>query len=464
MIARPILALAVATAVALPAALQPAEAKSLAPRPTRLTLANGLPVYVVERHDLPIVSANLVIRSGAIHEASNEHGLAHMTAALLTKGTQRRTAQAIADEIDALGASLGAGADSDKSEVELNVLKGDLDKGLDLMGDVVSHPTFPAAELEKGKTLETAGLRSALDDPGEVTGMSARQGLFGQSAYGRPLDGGLAAVSALQQSAVQRFYQTHYRPDNSFMVVVGDITPAEVKARFAKPFQDWKNPAGAPPKAVESPKPTGWKGARLVPMELTQANISVGFPSIKRNHPDYFPLVVATQILGGGYLSRLYKNVREEQGLAYSVHASNMLRLDSGVNVIGLQTKEESAAQALKTVLAQVDDMRKRPVSAGELAAVKRYFLGSFPRNLEANSDLANMVGAVVFYGLPADYFDRFVERIQAVTAKDVQRVMRKYYDPAHRLVTVVGRPAALEKVLAPYGPVVTVDKSQLIQ
>lgn len=464
MIARPFLALAVATAIALPATLQPAEAKSLAPRPARLTLPNGLSVLVVERHDLPIVSASLVIRTGAINEGPNEHGLAHMTAALLTKGTQRRTAQAIADEIDALGADLEAGADADKTEVELNVLIADLDKGLDLMGDVVSHPTFPQAELDKAKTLETAGLRTALDDPGDVTAMATREGLFAQSAYGRPPSGGLAAVQALQQPAVARFYHTHYRPDQSFMVVVGDITPAEVKARFAKPFQDWKAPAVPPAKPVESPKPTGWKGTRLVPMELTQANISVAFPSISRNHPDYFPLLVATQILGGGYLGRLYKNVREEQGLAYSVYASNMLRLKAGANLIGLQTKEESAGQALKTVMAQVDSLRDRPVPGPELAAIKRYFLGRFPRDLEANSDLASMVSAVTFYGLPDDYFDRFVGRIQAVAAKDVQRVMRQYYDPAQRLVTIVGRQAPLQKVVAPYGPVVVVDKAQLIR
>lgn len=464
MIARRLLALAVAGAIVVPAALQPAEAKSLAPRPERLTLPNGLQVLVVERHDLPIVSASLVIRAGAANEGPQEHGLAHMTASLLTKGTQGRKAQAIADEIDALGASLGAGADADKSEVELNVLKADLDKGLDLMGDVVSHPTFPEGELEKAKTLEAASLRTSLDDPGEVTAMAHREGLFARSAYGRPESGGLAALGALKQADVQRFYQGHYRPDNSFMVVVGDITPAEVRSRFARPFQDWKAPAAAPAGTAEIPQPTGWKGTRLVPMDLTQANISVGFPAIARNHPDFFPLLVATQILGGGYLSRLYKNVREEQGLAYSVSAANVLRQRAGVNVIGLQTKEESAGQALKSVLAQVDDLRARPVPAAELAAIKRYFLGKFPRDLEANSDLASMVSAVAFYGLPDEYFERFNARIQAVSAKDVQRVARKYYDPAHRLVTIVGRKAALEKVVAPYGPVVILDKAQLIR
>jgi len=463
-IARPLLSLALATALVAPWSLAPAEAKSLAPRPERLTLPNGLQVLVVERHDLPIVSVDLVLRAGGVNEASNEHGLANMTANLLTKGTPKRTAQAIADEIDAMGASLGAASDADKTEVELNVLKPDLDKGLDVMGDVVSHPTFPVAELDKAKNLDAAGLRTSLDDPGAVTGMAAAQGLFDKTAYGRPASGGLAAVSALQQADVIRFYQTHYRPDRGFMVVVGDITPAEVRKRFVKPFQDWKVPGSQPVQAVERPQPTGRKGARLVPMELTQANLSVAYPAIARNHPDYFPLLVATQILGGGYLSRLYKNVREEQGLAYSVYATNVLRQSSGVTMIGLQTKQESAAKALKSVLAQVDDLRNRPVSAYELDGIKRYFLGRFPRDLEANSDLASMVSAVTFYGLPEDYFERFVSRIQAVSAKDVQRVARKYFDPAHRLVTIVGRQDVLRKVVAPYGPVVLINRSDLIQ
>ncbi|HEY9855500.1 MAG TPA: pitrilysin family protein, partial [Stenomitos sp.] len=463
MIARHILPLAAASVLVAPWTLAPAEAKSLAPRPERVTLPNGLPVLVVERHDLPIVSVDLVLRAGGVNEAANEHGLASLTANLLTKGTPTRTAQAIADEIDALGASLGAGADPDKSEVELNVLKSDLDHGLALMGDVVSHPTFPAAELDKAKNLESAGLRTALDDPGTVTGLAASQGLFDHTAYGRPLSGGLAALATLQQVDVQRFYQANYRPDRGFMVVVGDITPAEVRQHFAKPFADWKAPATMPGLTVEHPQPTGWKGARLVPMDLTQANIKVAYPAIARNHPDYFPLVVATQILGGGYLSRLYKNVREEQGLAYSVGASNVLRQSAGTTVIGLQTKEEAAAQALKSVIAQVDDLRNRPVPAPELAAIKRFFLGKFPRDLEANSDLASMVSAVTFYGLPEDYFDRFVSRIQAVTAQDVQRVARKYFDPAHRQVTIVGHQNVLAKVAAPYGPVVVVNKTDLI-
>lgn len=462
--ARNLLALAVATTLVLPGMARPAEAKSLAPRPERLTLPNGLKVLVVERHDLPIVSANLVIRAGAVNEGPDEHGLANMTAGLLTKGTQKRTAQAIADEIDALGASLGAGSDADKSEVELTVLKQDLDKGLDLMGDVVSHPTFPAAEVEKAKTLETASLRTALDDPGSVAAMATRQALFDKTAYGRLDSGGLAAVSKLQQADLTRFYQGHYRPERSFLVVVGDITPAEVRARFTKPFQDWKAPAGEPVGPVEAPKPSGWKGVRMVPMELTQANLTVAYPAIPRNHPDYFPMLVTTQILGGGYLSRLYKTVREEQGLAYSVSAASVLRKSSGATVISLQTKEETASQALKTVLAQVDDLRNRPVPEQELTAIKRYFLGRFPRDLEANSDLATMVSALTFYGLPDNYFDQFFTRIQAVSAKDVQRVARKYFDPAHRIVTVVGRQAPLRKVVAPYGPVVTLDKSQLIQ
>jgi len=463
-IARKLLPVAVATALVAPWSLAPAEAMSLAPRPERLTLPNGLPVLVVERHDLPIVSVDLVLRAGAVNEAGNEHGLASLTADLLTKGTPTRTAQAIADELDALGASLGAGSDADKTEIGLNVLKPDLDKGLAVMGDVVSHPTFPVAELEKAKSLESARLRTALDDPGDVTGMSASQGLFGRTAYGRPSSGGLTALASLQQADVSSFYHENYRPDRGFMVVVGDITPAEVRRHFGTPFADWKAPATQPGKVVERPQPTGWKGTRLVPMDLTQANINVAFPAIARNHPDYYPLVVATQILGGGYLSRLYKNVREEQGLAYSVYASNVLRQSAGANVIGLQTKQESAAQALKSVLAQVDDLRNRPVSAAELAAIKRYFLGKFPRDLEANSDLAAMVSAVTFYGLPEDYFDRFVSRIQAVTTQDVQRVARKYLDPAHRLVTVVGRQDTLSKVVAPYGPVVVIDKADLIR
>lgn len=459
MIARQLLPVALAIALA-----APAEAKSLAPRPERVTLPNGLPVLVVERHDLPIVSVDLVVRAGATSETPREHGVAHMTAALLTKGTDTRTAQAIAEAIESMGASLEAGSDADQSEVALSVLKEDLERGLDVMGDVVSHPTFPASELDKARTLDAAALRTSLDDPGDVTGMATSQGLFGQSAYGRPASGGLAALASLQQAEVAGFYRTHYRPDRSFMVVVGDVTPSEVRAHFARPFQDWRAPAAPAPAPVEEPRPTGWKGVRLVPMDLTQANLSVAFPAIARNHPDYFPLLVATQILGGGYLSRLYKNVREEQGLAYSVYATHVLRMSAGANLVGLQTREESASRALASVLAQVDDLRRRPVPEAELQAIKRYFLGKFPRDLEANADLAAMVSAVTFYGLPEDYFDRFVSRIQAVSARDVQRVARKYFDPAHRLLTVVGREDVLGKVVSPYGPVVVVPKADLIR
>lgn len=462
MIARRIVALCAAFVLTAP--LRPALASELKiPHPTHLRLPNGLEVLLVERHDLPIVSAMLVVHAGTVNDPKDKPGVADMTAALLTKGTTAHTAHQIASQLDAMGASLEAAAEPDRTDVHLNVLKRDLDAGLSLMGEVVAHPAFAPSEFVKVKQLEAAGVQSALDDPSRLLTMVTARGLYGMSAYGHPLSAGLKAMEAIARDDVARYYRDHYRVDRSSLVVVGDVTPAELAQHFVQPFRDWVT---AP--TQDSPSdpivPTGWHGAQLVDMDLNQANISVSFPAIARTDPDYYPLLVTTHILGGGYLSRLYKHVREERGLAYSVYATNVLRRKAGASVIVLQTKQESLSEALQLVLDQVRDLREHPVSEHELAAVKTYFAGKLPRDLEANQDLGEEMAEISFYGLGDDYFDRLLPRIQAVTVQDVQRVARKYFDADHQIVNVVGKALVVRGAMAPYGPVHEVQRADLIR
>lgn len=282
---------------------RPASARTVAlPAPARVTLDNGLTLLVVERHNLPIVSVSAVVRAGEAYVPVGSAGLATLTAELLRRGTQGRSAPEIAEAIDFIGGSIESSAGLDSSSASLSVLKKDLDTGLALFSDVLLRPTFPDAELKRLKEEYRASLTASLDDADDVLRRAFQQQLLPGHPYGRQTT--LSSLNGLTREAVQRFYQTYYRPNNTFMAVVGDITPAEAKARFERAFGGWKAQAVTAP-SVPAPGRGGDRRVVFVEMPVNQSFIRLGNVAAARNTPDYFPLAVMNHILGGSFTSRL---------------------------------------------------------------------------------------------------------------------------------------------------------------
>lgn len=405
----------------------------------REILPDGVVLLVAERPAIPIVVVRVSVPAGAVRDPADGLGLANLTAELLTRGTARRSGPELDRAIEFVGGSLEADAGRDGATISLSVLKKDLPLGLDLLAEVLLHPSFPADELGRKVADIQAALRRSEQSPETIAGRTLGPLIFPGHPYGRPAAGTIESVGKLTRDQVAAFYRLHYRPDGASIVAVGDVTTAEIRQALLQRLAGWTAPTTALPPI---PRPTATVAAesRRVSRDLSQTTVVLGRPAIRQDDPDYFPLAVATYVLGGGSASRLYTRVREEKGLAYSVFAAVQPGRYGASYVVSLQTRTDSVTEAVRLVREEMARMGREPVSAAELDLAKSYLIGSFPLRLDTSGKLAGFLGAVEDQGLGLDYPDRYKERIARVTVADAQRAAAKYLDPATFSSVMVGK------------------------
>jgi zinc protease len=414
-------------------------APAAGPLARREVLPNGAVLLVAERPAIPIVVVRVGLPAGSVYDPPDAGGLAGLTAELITRGTARRSGPELDAAIEFVGGSLAAGAGSDGASVTLSVLKKDLALGLDLLAEVLLEPTFPAEELTRKVADIQAALRRSEQSPETVAARELGRLMFPGHPYGRPSTGSIESVGRLTREQVTAFHRDHYRPDGASIVAVGDITRDEIRRELLARLSTWRAPASA---RAPVPKPGLSVGAeqRTIARDLAQTTVLLGRPSIRQDDPDYFALVVATYVLGGGSASRLYTHVREERGLAYSVYSTLVPGRYGASYLVSLQTRPDGVTEALRLTRDEMGRLGREPVTAGELDRAKSYLIGSFPLRLDTSGKLARFLAAVEEHGLGLDYPDRYRERIGRVTAADVQRVAARYLDPASFSSVRVGK------------------------
>jgi zinc protease len=416
-----------------------APAQAAAPLAHREVLPTGSVLLVAERPAIPIVVVRVSVPGGAVHDPADALGVANLTATLLTRGTARRTGPELDRAIEFVGGSLEAGAGSDGTTVTLSVLKKDLALGLDLLAEVLQTPTFPADELARKVTDIQAALRRSEQSPETVASRELSRLMFPGHPYGRPASGTVESVGRLTREQVIAFYERYYRPDGAVIVAVGDVTSGEIRRELLQRLAGWRVPP-VPVASIPTPAPTVPAEERKIVRDLTQTTVLLGRPAIRQVDPDYFPLAVATYVLGGGSASRLYTRVREERGLAYSVYSSLLPGRYGASYLVSLQTRTDGVAEAVGLVRDEMARLGREPVTPRELDLAKSYLIGSFPLRLDTSGKLARFLGAVEESGLGLDYPERYKERIGRVTAADVQRVAARYLDPATFSSVLVGK------------------------
>lgn len=409
---------------------------ALGPQVTESTLPNGATLLVSEQHNLPMVLVNIIVDAGSRRDPTNLAGLANLTAQLLTEGTTTRRAGQIKEAIEFVGGDLDAGATPDYASISLQVLRKDLDVGLDLMADVLLHPTFRADELERRRESVLASIRAGRDDPSEVAARAFRHAVYGTEPYGHPVEGEEVTVPRIRRPEVQKFYEQFYRPHGAAVVVVGDITAAAAEQRIATVLRDWDGPPESAFVYPDEPPPD----VRSVHIDkaVSQASIILGHRGVARDTPDFEAISVMNYILGlGGFSSRLMDSIRTKAGLAYSVTSYFTLYKAPGTFRVEMQTKNQSVAEAIRLARAEVERIRTEPVSDEELDDAIRYLTGSYPLRLDSNSNIVAYIAQTWVYHLGFDYADRYIERVKAVTKDDVLRVAKKYLHP-DRFVEVI--------------------------
>ena len=405
----------------------------------RTVLPNGLTVLHVERHTLPIVMVTLLVKASPLDEPPEKAGLANLTAELLTEGTKKRKATDISEDIEFIGASLGASADSDYTLITLSVLKKDIAKGFELFSDIVLNPTFPEDEITRNKDLIKGSLKQSEEEPSFVASKAFTKAVYGELPYGRLVTGSVETVDAVRREDIVRFHSELYRPNNAFLSVVGDLTGDELNSLVSRFLSEWKQ--GDIPKRPSLPDPVKKRETILIDRDLTQANIILGHGGMSRGNPDYYAVSVMNYILGGGgFSSRLMQTVRDEMGLAYDVHSFFAPYKEGGLFEVVVQTKNESANTVISVIDEQVKRMRAEKITDQELDDAKAYLTGSFPRKLDTNRKIANFLAVVEFYGLGLDYVEKYPFFIKSLTDDDVLRVARKYLDAVDLVTVVVGK------------------------
>ena len=409
-----------------------------APLAHREVLPNGIVLLVAERPAVPIVAVRVLTRAGAVYDPADRAGLANLTGAVLTRGTAKRTGPELDSAIEFVGGSVEAGANRDSITVSMTAQKKDLALGLDLVSEVVLTPTFTEAEVARKVSEIQAAIKRSEEDPGTVAARALSRLVFDGHAYGRPVEGTRESVGRLTRDDVVKFYRERSRPGTTVVAVVGAVTVDEARREIMARFGSWSRPAD-PLAAVPAATAPAAAREETVTRELTQTTIMFGRQAILQTDPDYFPMAVASYVLGGGSASRLYTRVREESGLAYSVYSWVAPWRYGASFAVSAQTRTAEVPRVVTMIREELARMGREPVAERELTLAKQYLIGSFPLRLDTSGKVADFLVAVEDRGLGLDYADRYKERIGRVTAADVQRVAAKYLTPAAFSLVIVG-------------------------
>jgi zinc protease len=443
-----------------PPHLPPAPALKL-PIVQTATLGNGLTLAVVAMHKVPVVDVEVMVDAGAARDPADAPGLATFTAAMLQQGAGTRSALEVADEAAFLGAELNTTASFDGAVASLHVPKRRLEAALDLLADVVLRPAFSDSEVNRQRELRGAQLVQQRDEPVAVANVAFPAIVFGAAhPYGHPLNGTDAATAALARPRVVEFYRTYYRPEAARVLIVGDISLAEARRLVAARFGAWEQApvpafptAGAPALAARAVYLIDKPGA-------AQSVIRIGHVGPARTTPDWYTLDVLNTILGGAFTSRLNQNLRETHGYTYGAFSQFAVRRLSGAFVALASVVTAKTDSSLIEFLKELRRIRDEPVPAAELAKAKAYVTLGLPGEFETTGGAAARFRELLVYGLPLDYYTQYIQSITAVTADDVQRVARRYIDPDHFDIVVVGDKSQIEAGIKALneGPVVYRD------
>jgi zinc protease len=429
-----------------------------APRPyhfphiTRATLANGLRVLVAENHNAPVVSVRALVRSGADHDTAQTAGLAAITGDMLDEGAGTRDAIRLAEDVGLLGAALGTGADWDASYISLDVLSRNSEPSLAIFGDVTVRPTFPADGLERVRAERLNEILQQRNEPGAIAGKRFANLLYGTGAYGNTTIGNADSVARITIDDVREFYRRHYIPNNSALVVSGDIDAARALELAERDLGAWQR-GDEPPRPTVSPKPIGESRIYVIDRpQAVQSEIRIGHLGVPRSCADYFPLSVMNAIFGGVFNSRINLNLREKHGYTYGARSQFVFRRQAGPFVVAAPVRNDVTRESVSEMLAELKRIQTGDLEDRELDDTKNYLMGVFPATVQTASDIASRLVDMELYGLPEDYFDHYRENIAAVTKDDVTRMANKYLDPDRVLIVIVGNAGAIREPLGMLG------------
>jgi zinc protease len=436
-----------------------------APRPFKLPtitnykLDNGLQVQLIEDHRVPFLTVALGVKAGSALEPKDKLGLAEMTADMLNEGTSGKKSKEIADETDFIGGGLKAVSDFDFTIVSGSALSKYSDRLVDLLSDIVFHPTFPEEELKLAKTNLTQALAMKRSEPDFLVEERFNKVVFGDHPYSvvAPTP---ETIDRITRADLQQFHDSHYLPNEATLVVVGDFNPTHIKEMIASKFGDsiWKSGTMPVAQMPQLPKQTGRKIYLVDRPGSVQSSIKLGNVGITKTDKDYFPMALANQILGGAAHSRLFLNIREQKGYTYGAYSSISAHRQPGPFSAEAEVRTEVTAPSLEEFLYELNRIRDVKVSDKELKDAKTFLVGSFQLGLETQSGLAQRLLELKLYDLPDNYLETYSDKVMAVNPDDIRKVSRRLIDNNNIVISVVGDASKIKQDLQYFAPVEVYD------
>ena len=429
------------------------------PRPREAKLSNGLSVLVLEQHKLPTVAFTLWVKNGALADPKNLPGLAKATVEMLREGTAHRTSAQLAAELDSMGASLTGWAEfgADVSAVRASGLSGNRNRLVELMSDVVLHPTFPAGEFAKYQKRQMAQVEQERSEPDFLARERFHKVLYGDFAASI-VSATPESIKAMNTAQLQDFHKRYYVPNNAILGVVGDVQFDQVISLVQRSFGSWKGHPVARPKLGEISPPALTKFTLVHRPGSVQTNIIVGGFAVRRADPDFIPLTVMNRILGGGPSARLYLDLSERRGYTYGAYSSITSGIYPGAWRATAEVRNAVTGDSMHELMEEFRRIRTEPVPASELDEARRSIVAGFALALEQPGRLLNFWMTASYFRMPRDYWDRYPEEVAKVSAEVVQQAAIKYVDLDHLQFVCVGDSAQIKDALKKYGPVEVYD------
>jgi len=421
-------------------------------------LPNGLTVYMMERHDVPLVAVRAVVKAGAVNDGK-QAGLANLTGDGVLLGSTRHSKAEIDQAFDFRGAMLAGGGSVEQSTVAANFARKDTDTLLPLFAELVQTPSFDATELDKLRARKVDGLKQAKESPRMVVGNYYRAMLFGSAPYANPSSGTVNSLTALKQDDVKAFHKTYFRPDNAALVVVGDFDPAEMRKKVEALFGQWKAEGPAPQRAnygaVQADKARVWVVNKSDAIETT---FLIGGPGIARNDPDYVPLQVLNTVLGGRFTSWLNDELRVNSGLTYGANSSFNTLSQTGTFAISSFTALSKTEAALDLALKTYDRLWSKGIDKATLDSAKAYVKGQLPPRYETSEQLASLLGDMYANDVSRSQIDNFMKDVDSLTPERAKQLVEKHFPRKNLQMVLVGKAADIGKIAAKYGEVTNLE------
>lgn len=429
---------------------------------TESTLANGLSVVTVEKHDLPLVTLRLVLRTGAIRDPDGKAGLASFTGSLLRRGTAKRSGEELDDTIESSGGLMGVEVGFETTSVVVTVPREHLLSALDVVAELVRAPSFPQADVDIERRQLLAGLAHDLDDPSYIADRAISRFFYGENhPYGRPAHGQTASVSTFVRADVLDFHKATYSPSGALLFFAGDVDAKEATAAAERLFGDWTGPAL---ERIEPPAPVVPSGVRVLLVDkpdASQAQVRATVPGLARKDPRYHAAVLANTVVGGGFTSRLVDEVRVNRGLSYSVGTRLVALRDFGAISFSTFTRTDTVREILDVAFGVLDAFAKTGPTDVELAHAKRYVIGLYPGRVESIEQLTEALASMRLLGLPFDEIERYRDELAAVQDESVRAVAPLWPGSAGASVVVVGDAQSIRPQLESLGSVTVVKASE---